>query len=526
MHHAGRAGNLRCMVRSWCKISLTSLVIVLAYLSLFRGGLDHIADDPGLGWHLADGSLIISTGSIPHVDPFLAPARIANPVVPVGAPRQWINEQWLSDVILFKLLSLGGWPLLYGVVVGVFLIAYFGISGDGLTKSGQGSVLVILATVVAFEIGQVHLIIRPVMFSILLFPLVLRRVVALMRRVEISWRDVRREAVVLCPLFVLWVNLHPAFVNCLCVIALAVLAQVLRGRAGRSSAFRCALLGVLCFGATLCNPDGPARYDSIAQMAVNSYFRSLSIEWYPTDLARPEGILLMFLAGVPAVCFVTIRDLRKRVSVFELLVALFFVVQALWAVRAVPFASFACLPLWAACFGGGSIVPKYGAFTLTGRVLARIGEREQGSCVSGLASSVAVALVGLLVIVSFPERVLPPQLGSVYERQLKQLFMGGDFTHTEGVVFASPNWGGAIAHLLGPQYKPVLDDRPLVVGEELYRVSLESFRQPSTFPQLITIFGVTHVLIPSDIELSSYLRQRREWREISSLEGNSLFSHQ
>ena len=526
MRHAHRAGNLRRMVRGWYTVSVTSVVVVLAYLSLFRGNFDHIADDPGLGWHLADGALITSTGRVPVADPFLAPAKVANPYVPVDAPRKWVNDQWLSDVILFNLYSLGGWPLLYGVVAALFLVAYFGILGDGLTKSGQGGILVILATLIAFKVGQVHLIVRPVIFSIFLFPLVLRRVTALMKRVDISWREIGRESMVLCPLFVLWANLHPAFVNGLCVIGLAVLAQALRGRAGRSSAFRWTALGLLCFAVTVCTPNGPALYDSIAQLTGSSYFLSLLMEWYPTDLARPEGMLLMFLAVVPAVCAAILPELRKRVSVFELLVALCFFMQALWAVRHVPFASFACLPLWAACFGGGAVVPKRSVFALTGRVFSRIGEREARSPVNGLTSSVFVALVGLLVVVSRPESVLPSLVGSVHERQLKELFAKVDTSHSEGVVLASLNWGGAIIHLLGPRYKPIVDDRTVVVGEALYRASLESFRRPATFEELFTTFGVTHVLAPSEDDLSWYLRDKRDWTERASLHGTSLFVHQ
>lgn len=512
------------MVRSWCKISLTSIVVVLAYLSLFRGGFDQIADDPGLGWHLADGALIASTARVPDVDPFLAPALLPNPYAPVGTPRKWVSEQWLSDVILYKLYAVGGWPLLYGFVAGLFLIAYFGVAFDGLTKSGQGSLLVILATILGFKLGQVHLIIRPVIFSLLLFPLVLRRVNGLMRRVDISWKQWRHEALVLSALFALWANLHPAFVYGLCVIGLAVLSEITRGRAGRSPAVRWATIGVLCFCATMCNPYGPALYESIGQLGGSSYLRSLTMEWYPTDLGRPEGELLMILAGVPLLCVVALPAIRKRVAAFDILVALFFVVQALWAVRALPFASFACLPLWAACFCEGPIIPSRGVFALTSRALSVLGEREQRSYLGGLASSTVVAVVGAIIIAASPERVLPSQVGSAHERQLKQLFTEVDTTGNERVVFASLNWGGSITHLLGPRYKPVVDDRTVVVGEELYRASLESFMQPSKFEDIAETFGVTDVLVPSTQELAVFLRQQPRWRELSSVEGNSLFS--
>ena len=125
---------------------------------------------------------------------------------------------------------------------------------------------------------------------------------------------------------------------------------------------------------------------------------------------------------------------------------------------------------------------------------------------------------------SFPERLLPADLGSIHERRLAKIFANVDTARTEGVVFASPDWGGAITHLFGPRYKPVYDDRTVVVGEGLYRAYAESFQQPSTFQRLVTTFGITHVLIPSGIDLASYLRQQSGWKEGDSVDGYSLFS--
>jgi hypothetical protein len=524
MHHLVYTGTLSSMIRALCKISITSVVVILAYLSLFRGNFDHIADDPGLGWHLANGAHIASTGSVSDTDPFLAQAKLPNPHASVGQPRTWINEQWLSDLILFKLFLLGGWPLLYGVVAGLFLLAYFGIAGDGLPRAGQGGILILLAIIFAFKLSQVQLILRPVIFSIVLFPLVLGRMHRLMTRIDISWLDIRREMLPLGLTFVLWANLHPAFVYGLCIMGIGIIAQLLRGQAGLSSAVRCATLAALCFCATLCNPFGLSLYESIAHLGGSSYLRSLTIEWYPVDLSRPEGALLMILVLVPALVAMASSEIRKRLVVFDVLVALFFVQQALWAVRVLPFASFACLPLWATCFDGLSIVPKHRSFVLTGRVLSSLMDDKRSGYAIGLKSSLVTALFGLLLLTSFPERLLPADLGSIHERRLAKIFANVDTARTEGVVFASPDWGGAITHLFGPRYKPVYDDRTVVVGEGLYRAYAESFQQPSTFQRLVTTFGITHVLIPSGIDMASYLRQQSGWKEGDSVDGYSLFS--
>jgi hypothetical protein len=231
----------------------------------------------------------------------------------------------------------------------------------------------------------------------------------------------------------------------------------------------------------------------------------------------------MTLSVIPAFCAAIRGSIRKRLSRFDVLVALFFVPQALWAVRIVPFASFACLPLWSACFGDSSIIPKYRVFELTARVVSALTGREGRIPSLGLKSSVCAALVGLVCIVSVPGIVLPAKLGSVHERRLQTIFAPVDTGNASGVIFASPDWGGAITRLFGPRYKPVYDDRTVVIGEALYRAYFESLQNPATFHSLATAFDVTHVLAPTDGALSSHLRELDGWREISRFEGDSLF---
>src|SRR5438132_11681663 len=58
--------------------------------------------DPDLWWHLANGRLIITTGSIPHVDLYSFSA----------AGHPWVMHEWLSDRSMYVLYQAGGLPRL------------------------------------------------------------------------------------------------------------------------------------------------------------------------------------------------------------------------------------------------------------------------------------------------------------------------------------------------------------------------------------------------------------------------------
>lgn len=500
------------MMASLRKIPIIFVFALIAYLSLFRGSFDRIADDPGLGWHLANGKYITDTGTVPSVDPFLATALLPNPYAPTNQPRPWINEQWFGDIVLFELLSSGGWPLVYGVVAGLYFVAYFGIAGDLARHAGEGLLVALLGIVLAFKLGQVHLIVRPVLFSIVLFSFFLRRCCAMASRKEFSWRDLSREGVILCAVMAVWANLHPAFIYGLATLALAIVAQCTTGGPGRVNALKLAGILVLCVGASCLNPFGAGLYESILELGANSRLRAVTTEWYPIDLGQVEGRLLLALSLIPCTCALVSSRMRRGIGIFDVLLVLFFVPQALWAVRVVPFASLACLPLWVSCFGGKSLLPELSWTLLTRNALRKIDERESKVLRPGLRSSLVIAIGGAAVIFFFPSHVLPSPIGSNQERRLVELFPSGNVV--SGVVFASPDWGGAITHLLWPAARPVLDDRTVVVGEALYRAYGESMRSPAKFNELVRVFGVTDVLVPENAPLASYLSGSEEWQRL------------
>jgi hypothetical protein len=505
------------------RIPIVFVFALVAYISLFKGTFEHIADDPGLGWHLANGSVIAETHKIPTTDPFLALALIPNPYVEVGQPRPWINEQWLGDLALFELISFGGWALVYGVFAGIYLIAYFGIAADSLRRGGEGLLLVLLGVVVAFKLGQIHLIVRPVLFSIVLFSAFIARCRALMTREEWSWSWIARHAFVFGGMTILWANIHPGFVYGLVVLGIATISFALTGASGRKRAVYVAAMFGFCVVASSLNPFGFRLYESIANLGGSAALRSITTEWSPVDLNSAEGGMLLSVAVIPCVCALVSSRIRQGVGLFEVILASVFVLQALWSVRVIPFASLACLPLWSACFGGKDFLPERPWTRLTRDVLGWVQERELSFVSPGMKSSVLIAVSGLIVMLVAPSRTLPHTLGSLYERRLPELFATPNVPQGR-IIFASPDWGGAITRLMWPESRAVLDDRTVVVGEALYRAYEKSLGDPTTFSELSQVFGVTDVLAPSQSALANYLREDFAWLRAGESGDTVLFS--
>jgi hypothetical protein len=160
---------------------------------------------------------------------------------------------------------------------------------------------------------------------------------------------------------------------------------------------------------------------------------------------------------------------------------------------------------------------------LTRTVLRRLDQHEATFVAPGVKSSALIALVGLFVMLVAPSRVLPIALGSSYERRLPGLFATPNVPMGR-IIFASPDWGGAITHLMWPQSKAVLDDRTVVVGEALYRSYVTSLRDPSTFVELARVFGITDALVPKESALASSLQSDPAWERIGESGDTVLLS--
>lgn len=204
--------------------------------------------DPDFGWHLQSGRAILHHG-IPTRDIFTFTA----------ANFPWINHEWLSDVLILGLYSVGG----FNAVAAGFALIWTA----ALALATKFMRWPVLAVGVAAMLDTITA--RPAAWTALFFAVVL---VAVRRKVY--WP--------LLPLFALWANLHGGFVIGLLVIA----AWAVRNRN-----YRWVLVG--CILATFMNPYGPHLYVEIWRTLTDSQLRNNVVEWKPLAVGALSGLYIV-----------------------------------------------------------------------------------------------------------------------------------------------------------------------------------------------------------------------------------------
>jgi hypothetical protein len=182
-------------------------------------------------WHLAAGRELLQTRSLWMVDAWSYTA----------AGHEWLNHEWLSDVIYYGWVSLGGvesivyWKWL--VTVATFCILQY-----VLHRESGSQLAALLCSAMAAAIAAPFIDVRPHLYSLLNFSLLL---LLLLGRPARPW--------VLALLFLVWVNLHGGFFFGL--MALGVLLFPWRDF-GLPALRRAALIGLCCVLAASLNPSG------------------------------------------------------------------------------------------------------------------------------------------------------------------------------------------------------------------------------------------------------------------------------
>ena len=267
----------------------------------------HRLDDFDTWWHLAAGRWIVQHRSIPATD-------VLSWTVPHNG---WTNLQWLYDVLLYGLWSLGGPNLMVLASVACFVVMAALVARHASRFAGPVVVAFLVAWLAATANERFFL--RPEMVT---FPLL-----AAVQLVLAEGRTDPRRLRLLVPLMALWANLHSLFIVGIaaigCAIGGALLALVPLLPAGwrRDSAWepdaRRQLLvwGVAGITATLANPwfgrallfplELMTRIDGSSPVyGVIGEFRRPFSDYFPTLALGSYQVMLaaaVLFAGIAAV---------------------------------------------------------------------------------------------------------------------------------------------------------------------------------------------------------------------------------
>ncbi len=251
------------------RLTLPQLWQLLAVLLPILGTLATGLSTVDLAYHVRAGSEFLDTGRIPLADTFTFTA----------AGESWLNQQWLSQILLAGTFRLAGWEglaLLRAVLVG---ITFAGIL-RACRSAGTGPRTAALLTLAAFVVSLVALALRPQLFAMALFALALVLVVERHRHPGWLWG--------LPVLGLLWTNLHGSFVLLPVLIGAAWLEDV---GANGPAARRLVRVGLLTVAATLVNPFGLGVWQYAIGLTTNPSVTSRISEWQPPSIRSVLGVL-------------------------------------------------------------------------------------------------------------------------------------------------------------------------------------------------------------------------------------------
>jgi hypothetical protein len=237
-----------------------------------------------------------------------------------AAGRPWLNQQWLSQLILAVTYKLGGWMALAGLrslfTAVALALVYLACRARGasIRRAAALATATGLLLLAGFKL-------RPQLLGFVCFALTIWLLASRRAHPIRAWLTV--------PVIAFWANVHGTFFLGPALIGLAWLEDVL---ARDRRALRLVLVGLAALAATLANPYGATVWSYAAQLSTNPAVRGLVLEWQRTSIDSYSGAI--FFASVVGVAVVIARGPGR--PAFPALIALLcWFVLGLTSVRAV-----------------------------------------------------------------------------------------------------------------------------------------------------------------------------------------------
>lgn len=300
------------------------LAVALPALAALLASLSSV----DLTYQLRAGAEILDTRAIPQVDAWTFTAA--------GLP--WFDQQWGAQVLLVATYDLAGWTglavlraaLVACIFASVFLVA---------RQAGLANRTASWLTLGAFAIAAPALALRPQLFGMTLFALVLLALSQRRAHPRVPW--------VIALLVLLWANLHGSFFLGPLAVGLAWLADV-QSRVERPH--RLLLVALLSIGAACITPFGPAVWSYAVGLSTDPSVTGRITEWQRTSITDVAGLL--FYASVLGVVALVVRR-RSAVDWPMLLWLGVFAGIGVYAVRGIAWWALAAVPVIASLVASG-----------------------------------------------------------------------------------------------------------------------------------------------------------------------------
>ncbi|TMD88591.1 MAG: hypothetical protein E6I78_00660 [Chloroflexi bacterium] len=493
------------MIAAWLR-RVTSTVLLRSLLFTAVFSLAAVPPlDPDLWWHLANGRLILTTASIPHLDVYSFSA----------AGQPWVMHEWLADLSMYWLYQLGGLPVMVAVFAGVVTASavclYLLLRQTGLAASAAAAL-----TLVGVLAGSTAWGARPQLLNVLLCGLLL---LGLMR-----YRSGRLSVFVLPPFIWLWANLHSAFLVGVIISLLFLAGEVFDSWRSHPDAMprrRLVALGwgiVAGAGLAFVNPFGFQTVIFSLGTLTSPLIQNNIQEWASPDFHSLAG---MMFEGLVFLLLVGLATGRVKARTSEWLIAFALLYLALASQRHVPLFVLGAAPLIGRC--------AQALLGLLAGMLPPVHDRPAAQAALRWAPprpnrpGVALGAINLVLLIVVGAGMVGyralPNLQSGREAQAISAALPVEATDAlQGLgrpvrVFNYYDYGGYLVWRLFPHGGRVfIDGRVEVYGSEVFSRYLQVSYMAAAWPDVIAQAHPDAIILPNGHPLTGILRHDAAWQ--------------
>lgn len=286
------------------------IIALLFFILFFVKGMTIL--DPDFGWHYKFGEIVYENWQVPRMDIF----SYSMPSYP------YINHEWLTDVIIFKIYNLFG---IFGLAIIFGLIAITSLL-ILIPKSqiNYSLPVFILSATILYSFGGI----RPQVVSWLFFALIIKCIFEEQFYLKLRFY--------LPLIFLLWVNLHGAFASGILLLSVFLIYRYFT----KKISLQDSVIWIFSFLATLINPYFYHIWTEVFKTLSSSYLHQYIGEWQPIT-SYINLTTLFYMALSVTLIFISRKDLNK----FPIILFIGIFLYSLTAVRHLPLLALFSLPL-------------------------------------------------------------------------------------------------------------------------------------------------------------------------------------
>ena len=456
--------------------------------------------DPDMWWHLRTGEYIWQYG-IPTQDIFSF-------TVPHHA---WITHEWLSQLFMWLVYDLAGWPGLIIVFALLTAVSFWLIYTCCDGQPYLAAFVVLLAAITSAIVWGA----RPQLFNMLLAALF----VYVVERSKDEQLD-PRWLWVLPVVTLVWANLHSGYLLGVVLLATYTVAGGLEryvglgdGRTFSPSRLRqMGLVTVASFLLAAVNPSGPSLwlypFETLGSPAMQSYIQ----EWHSPNFHLVYFWPFVVLMGLGGISW---AFSPQRPTWTDLLLFCGTAFAGLVSARHIPLFALVVAPIVCRHLSGALAV-----------VWAERPSQDEATDLPAFLVGVnwLLVAVALVAVMAWTTNVILDNETAVSERYPVTAV---DFLEAEGLADApgynSYNWGG---YLIWRGLPVFVDGRADVYGDEFLFYYLQTFEVRANWRQPLDDHQVVYVLIEPGSPLTAVLTLDDEWQTIYQDEIAQIFLRQ